>query len=670
MFWAERKSPTTPASPPTRIASPTGRRWTPSSTASSAARAGFASANLRAEFPRLITCDISGYGEDGPFRDMKAYDLLVQAESGLANITGSPNEPGRVGVSVCDIACGMYAHQAILQALFARERTGKNRGIQVSLYGAMADWMNVPYLQHHYGGKTPGRPGLNHPTIAPYGAYQCGDGKPLLISIQNEREWRSLCANVLGGAEIADDPRFATNPDRVANRPALDAIIHGVFGGAARGNHREAGDREGRLRPPVEPRRSGRTPAEPFHRGKNQRRRGQGPGSSPHRSRRAGKLWPGPRAGRARRGGACGVRRLTRALAYFSNDYRSARSRFLVACKMARLRVESIENPDAERGGEPVYTDVAVLGPENTRAALMLTSGTHGVEGFCGSAIQTGLILEGLAGRMPPDLRIVMVHAVNPYGFAHLRRVNEDNIDLNRNFIDHGAAPPTNPAYDELAGLIAPTAYWQLATGATLAQLLIHRAVRGTAILQAAITGGQYSHPRGLFYGGQAPAWSNKTFRQIVRRRIVGAERAALLDIHTGLGLHNKGEIISGEMPGSPAHARTLNWWGDRVKSSKAGESVSVDLSGTIESAFREMLPRAEVTAVTLEFGTFPAIQMLHAMQAENWLHHHGGGSRRRATKIKSAMRHAFYPDSDSWKLKVWNQANEVVEQALRGLSS
>jgi len=199
-----------------------------------AERAGFASADLRAEFPRLITCDISGYGEEGPFRDMKAYDLLVQAESGLAAITGSPSEPGRVGVSVCDIACGMYAHQAILQALFARERTGRNRGIQVSLYGAMADWMNVPYLQHRYGGQTPGRPGLNHPTIAPYGAYECGDGKPVLISIQNEREWRSLCENVLGGAEIAIDPRFATNPDRVANRPALDAVIRKAFGSGPR----------------------------------------------------------------------------------------------------------------------------------------------------------------------------------------------------------------------------------------------------------------------------------------------------------------------------------------------------------------------------------------------------------------------------------------------------
>ncbi|MBE9558860.1 MAG: M14 family metallopeptidase [Proteobacteria bacterium] len=358
---------------------------------------------------------------------------------------------------------------------------------------------------------------------------------------------------------------------------------------------------------------------------------------------------------------------MTRALAYFSNDYRTARGRFMVACKTARLRVESFECPHPGRDGEPVYTDVAVLGPDNTRAALMLTSGTHGVEGFCGSAIQTGLILEGLAARMPPDLRIVMVHAVNPYGFAHLRRVNEDNIDLNRNFIDHDAAPPANPAYDELADIIAPTAHWRLATGASLARLLMHRMIHGTAKLQAAITGGQYNHPDGLFYGGRAPAWSNKTFRQIVRRRIVGAERAALLDIHTGLGPHGQGEIISSDMPGSPAHARAQAWWGERVKTTKAGESVSADLSGTLKNAFYEALPRAEATAGTLEFGTLPALQILHAMQAENWLHNNGG-NHRSATQIISAMRHAFYPDSDTWKTRVWNQGCEAVEQAMAGL--
>ncbi|MCA8909832.1 MAG: CoA transferase [Rhodospirillaceae bacterium] len=196
-----------------------------------AERLGFGSSDLRAAHPRLITCDISGYGEEGPLRDLKAYDLLIQGESGLANINGTVEEPGRVGVSVCDIAAGMTAFQAILQALFARERTGKGRGIQVSLFHAMADWMNVPYLQARYGGKPPSRSGLQHPSISPYGLFRCGDGLGLLISIQNEREWQRFCAQVLGLPELADDPQFFDNPTRVVHRAELTARIEQVFAG-------------------------------------------------------------------------------------------------------------------------------------------------------------------------------------------------------------------------------------------------------------------------------------------------------------------------------------------------------------------------------------------------------------------------------------------------------
>ncbi|MDC3314128.1 CoA transferase [Alphaproteobacteria bacterium] len=192
-------------------------------------RLGFSSQSLRDTYPRLITCDISGYGSSGEFSQMKAYDFLVQAEVGLAQITGAPQAPGRVGVSICDIAAGMTAYQAILQAIIARYKTGQGRGIEVSLFGALADWMNVPYLQHHYGGRTISRPGLHHPSIAPYGAYECGDGQVVLISIQNEREWKRLCAGVLGDATIASDERFASNIARVENRPALDAIIMSVL---------------------------------------------------------------------------------------------------------------------------------------------------------------------------------------------------------------------------------------------------------------------------------------------------------------------------------------------------------------------------------------------------------------------------------------------------------
>ena len=193
-------------------------------------RLGISTADLRAADPRLITCDISGYGSDGPFQQMKAYDFLVQAEVGLAEITGAPEQPGRVGVSICDIAAGMTAHQAILQALYARIRTGQGRGIEVSLFHALADWMNVPYIQSQYGGREIRRPGLHHPTIAPYGAYQCGDGRQLLLSIQNEREWQRLCSDVLGQPDLPTNPKFSSNVNRVANRAELDAILNAVFG--------------------------------------------------------------------------------------------------------------------------------------------------------------------------------------------------------------------------------------------------------------------------------------------------------------------------------------------------------------------------------------------------------------------------------------------------------
>lgn len=189
-------------------------------------RMGLGSAELRKQFPRLITCDISGYGEDGPLKDLKAYDMLIQAEAGLAYITGSPEGgPARAGISICDISAGVTSLTAILQALYARTKTGKGRGIEVSLFHSLSDWMNAPLLQYAYGNYTPARAGLHHPTIAPYGSYACGDNKAVLIAIQNEREWVSLCTNVFEKPGMIDEPRFRTNIDRVANRVALDEII-------------------------------------------------------------------------------------------------------------------------------------------------------------------------------------------------------------------------------------------------------------------------------------------------------------------------------------------------------------------------------------------------------------------------------------------------------------
>jgi itaconate CoA-transferase len=194
-----------------------------------AARAGFDSEELRARYPRLITVDISGYGETAAYADMKAYDLLVQAESGLAMVTGHPAGPGRVGVSVCDIACGMSAHAAVLEALIERGRTGRGSALKASLFDAIADWMNVPLLQFEGSGRAPERMGLAHPTICPYGAFTTADGARVLISIQNEREWAGFCADFLDDPNLSLQPGFDSNVARVSNRTAVEARIAATF---------------------------------------------------------------------------------------------------------------------------------------------------------------------------------------------------------------------------------------------------------------------------------------------------------------------------------------------------------------------------------------------------------------------------------------------------------
>ncbi len=190
---------------------------------------GLDSESLRSENEKLITVDISGYGEEGPFAKMKAYDMLVQSETGLAMVTGSPQEPGRVGVSVCDIAAGMHGLVAVLEALYERKTTGKGKSIKSTLFAGMADWMTVPLLHQQYGGKAPGRGGLSHPSIAPYEAFTAKDGGEIVISIQNQTEWKNLCEQVLDRPDFVDHPDYANNVLRVANREKLREEILDIF---------------------------------------------------------------------------------------------------------------------------------------------------------------------------------------------------------------------------------------------------------------------------------------------------------------------------------------------------------------------------------------------------------------------------------------------------------
>lgn len=194
-------------------------------------RAGFDSANLRQRHPRLVTCDISGYGDKGPASKLKAYDMLVQCESGLAGISGAPEACGRIGVSICDIGAGLNATIAVLSALALRDRTGLGSGVAVSLFDGAADWMTVPFVHEVYGSGAPTRQGLQHPSIAPYGAFKTADADAVVISIQNEREWQGFCTTFLRQPTLAGDARFASNTLRVQHRSALDAEIRAVFAG-------------------------------------------------------------------------------------------------------------------------------------------------------------------------------------------------------------------------------------------------------------------------------------------------------------------------------------------------------------------------------------------------------------------------------------------------------
>lgn len=190
---------------------------------------GLSSKRLRARDPRLIICEISGFGATGPLAGRKAYDLIVQAEAGLCAITGTPDGPARTGVSLCDIAAGVTAHAAILQALFARERTGRGRSIEVALFDSLAEWMTVPLLQFIYGGVAAARSGVSHPTIAPYGAFSCSTGETVILAIQNEREWTLFCRDVLLDGALATHPAYHDNSARAQNRSALDAIVSRVL---------------------------------------------------------------------------------------------------------------------------------------------------------------------------------------------------------------------------------------------------------------------------------------------------------------------------------------------------------------------------------------------------------------------------------------------------------
>ena len=355
---------------------------------------------------------------------------------------------------------------------------------------------------------------------------------------------------------------------------------------------------------------------------------------------------------------------------HFPADYRSGRHAFIASCDKAGIDVITRVHPDAKgRDGKPLFLDTAIIGPRDAKSALLLISATHGVEGYFGSGVQTGLMREGLAARVPKGSKIVLLHALNPYGFSWDRRVNEDNADINRNFVDF-AHPPRNEAYESLAREISPRDISADALAKANARLTEYLKAHGAFALQEAISRGQYAFPDGVYYGGAHESWSAMMLKDVVHENLSRVEKLVVIDFHTGLGEFGAGEMITEDLPGTPAYVRARAMWGPRVASSEAGESVSAPLTGTIDQAFPSWIPKTELTFAALEVGTRSTRDVFNALRKDNWLHCFADGRHRHADAeaIRRELRDAFYPDTAEWKRMVWRHAGEVVEAAIKAL--
>ncbi len=346
-----------------------------------------------------------------------------------------------------------------------------------------------------------------------------------------------------------------------------------------------------------------------------------------------------------------------------SPSYAAARTAFLAAARGAGATLTESAHPLLGPEGEALAVDVAELGPADAADVVLVLSATHGVEGYCGSALQTHWLAHH-AGQRSDAVRLVNVHALNPYGMAWVRRVNEDNVDLNRNFVDWSEPPPANPDYDGIAELVVPDGWSAEEQQRTTTELLNLATEWGFPRLQAVISGGQYSNPTGVFYGGTAPVWSHRWLRDWCAGGLASARRVAIIDLHTGLGPWGVGELIASAPKTDPHYVRAAELWGD-ITSMVDGDSVSAPLAGDWLAVASELAPHAEVTPITIEYGTVDPVTVLQALRADAWLHAHGDPTGPDAVAVRAQVRAAFADDDPRWIAACWPRFHDVLTAAL-----
>jgi hypothetical protein len=376
----------------------------------------------------------------------------------------------------------------------------------------------------------------------------------------------------------------------------------------------------------------------------------------------------------------------------FSHSYAQARVKFLEAAATAGLQIESFAHPLKGKDAEDLALDVALDGAPDAKQLLLVSSACHGVEGFCGSGVQVFALhdQEWRDKAKATGVAVLYIHALNPYGFSHLRRVTNENVDLNRNFQDFSKQLPpatANPGYASLHDLLLPKEWPPTPKNiANCADWMGAKAIKnsknpdeasGLRAFQQAVTQGQYTHPNGLFFGGNAPTWSNLTLRKVLQKYAQCCAKLAWIDLHTGLGPRGLGERIFACKDDAISYQRAVRWWGNQgnpsgetpVTSIYNGTSASALLTGLMWQSVYEEVPQAEYTAIAMEYGTVPVGDVLNALRAEHWLANHPEAPPEQAREIKQQLLDAFYVDADDWKGQIISQARQSMFQAVDGLA-
>ncbi|MBL8325724.1 MAG: M14 family metallopeptidase [Rubrivivax sp.] len=356
----------------------------------------------------------------------------------------------------------------------------------------------------------------------------------------------------------------------------------------------------------------------------------------------------------------------------FSREYDEARARFLAAAGHLGAKVRHWPHPLTGPRGQSLATDSAWVGADDATRVLVVLSATHGVEGFAGSGPQIDLLRGPLPASMPRDTALLLVHAVNPHGFAWGRRVTEENVDLNRNWVDFSQRLPANPGYELLREHYNPTSLESAALARHEAAIEAYRVQHGVHAERVARSTGQYTDPRGIFHGGTAPAWARRTSEAILAQHLGRAKTVAVVDMHTGLGPYGYGEPICNHEPGGERAERARRWWGPSMTEPLRGTSSSQEKTGLSEFGYERALAHADIAFVALEFGTFGPPHGETALRDDAWLWQHGDPHARAdpvTERIRRALQDYFYPPRDDWKEAVLWRSRQVFRQALEGLA-